>query len=184
MKTQSKMQAVRGADSALKSSIKWTELGKPQLDGKIRHLKAYEGHQLRFLGSLTCDIEGNGSRQTQKQLAALKLDKESRLLGRKLLPEHCLNNITTEHLPVVNGYKAVVELIPKSKPMFCKSNKIPLPIQDKVTEKQKLMIRQDILVPVQPGRVTKKEWQTETLCGLEIAYQCEVLGWGIPKTRH
>ena len=38
--------------------------------------------------------------------------------------------------------------------MFCKARKIPLPLQDKVTEKLEQMVRQDILEPVQPRGVT------------------------------
>ena len=45
------MQVDTGADSTVISSIIWTELGKPQLDGKIRHLEAYDGHKLRFNAS-------------------------------------------------------------------------------------------------------------------------------------
>ena len=60
-----KMQVDTGADSTVISSKIWTELGKPQLDGKIRHLEAYDGHQLTLLGSLTGDVEGNGSKLTQ-----------------------------------------------------------------------------------------------------------------------
>ena len=51
------MQVDAGADSTLMSSKIWTELGEPQLDGKIKHLEAYDGHQLTLLGSLTCDVE-------------------------------------------------------------------------------------------------------------------------------
>ena len=46
-----------GADSTVISSKIWTELAKPLLDGKTRHLEAYDGHQLTLLGSLTCDVE-------------------------------------------------------------------------------------------------------------------------------
>ena len=45
-----KMQVDTGADSTVISSKIWTELGKPQLDGKMRHLEAYDGHQLTLLG--------------------------------------------------------------------------------------------------------------------------------------
>ena len=130
----------------------WTELGKPQLDGKIRHLEAYDGHQLTLLGSLTCDVEWNGSRLTQKQLAVVQSDKEFGLLGRDLLPKYGVN-ITTEHIPAVKGYKAHVRLIPGTQPMFCKARKIPLPLQYKVTEKLEQVVRQGILEPVQPGGV-------------------------------
>ena len=34
-----------------------TMLGIPNLDGKIRHLEAYDGHQLTLLVSLTRDVE-------------------------------------------------------------------------------------------------------------------------------
>ena len=67
-----KMQVGTGADGTVISSKIWTELGKPQLDGKIRHLEAYYGHQLTLLGSLTCDVEWNRSMFTQKQLAVLE----------------------------------------------------------------------------------------------------------------
>ena len=88
---------------AVISSKIWTELGKPQLDGKTRHLKAYDGHQLTLLGSHTCEVEWKGRRLTQKQLAVVQSDKEFGLLGEDLLPKHGVNNITTEHLPAVNG---------------------------------------------------------------------------------
>ena len=52
------MQVDTGLDSLVTSKI-WTELGKPQLDGKIRHLQAYDGHQLTILRSLTYDVEWN-----------------------------------------------------------------------------------------------------------------------------
>ena len=45
-----KMQVDTGADSTVISSLIWTELGKPQLNGKIRRLEAYDGHQLTLLG--------------------------------------------------------------------------------------------------------------------------------------
>ena len=85
------------------SSKIWTELGKPQLDGKIRHLEAYDERQLTLLGSLTCDVERKGSRLTQKQLAVVQSEKEFGLLGRDLLPQHAVNNITTEHLSALKG---------------------------------------------------------------------------------
>ena len=56
-----KIQVDTGADSTVISSKIWTEFGKPQLDGKMRHLEAYDGNQLTLLGSLTCDLEWNGS---------------------------------------------------------------------------------------------------------------------------
>ena len=54
-----KIQVDTGAHSTVISSKIWTELGKPQLDGKIRHLDAYDGHQITLLESLTCDVEWN-----------------------------------------------------------------------------------------------------------------------------
>ena len=105
----------------MQTSKIWTEFGKPQLDGKIRHLEAYEGHQLTLPGSINCDVEWNGSRLTQKQLAVVHSDKEFGILGRDLLPKHGVDNITTEHLPAVKDYKDHVKLIPVSQPMFCKA---------------------------------------------------------------
>ena len=130
-----KIQIDTGADSTVISSKIWTELSKTQLGGNIRHLEAYDGQQLTLQGSLTCEVEWNGSRLTQKQLAVVQSDNEIGLLGRDLLHKHGVNNITTEHLPAVKGYKAHVKLIPGSQPMFCEARKIPLPLQDKVTEK-------------------------------------------------
>ena len=37
------------ADSTVISTIMWIEFGKPQLDGNIRGLEAYEGHQLTLV---------------------------------------------------------------------------------------------------------------------------------------
>ena len=53
------MQVDTGADRTTISLKIWNELGKPELDGKIWHLEAYDGHQLALLGSLTCDVEWN-----------------------------------------------------------------------------------------------------------------------------
>ena len=53
------MQVDTGANSTVITSKIWTQLGKPQLDSKIRHLEAYDGHRLTILGSLTCDIRWN-----------------------------------------------------------------------------------------------------------------------------
>ena len=51
------MQVDTGADSTVISSKILNELRKPQLDGKIRHFEAYDGHQVTLLGSLTGDVE-------------------------------------------------------------------------------------------------------------------------------
>ena len=135
------------------------------MDGKIRHLEAYDGRhgrQLTLPGSLTCDVEWNGSRLMQKQLAVVQSDGEFGLLGRDLLPKHGVNNNTAEHLPAVKGYNAHVKLIPGTQPMFFKARKIPLPHQDKVKEKLEQIVIQGIREPVQPGGVTNASpvvWQ-------------------------
>ena len=75
------MQVDTGADSTVISSLIWTELGKPQLNGKVRRLEAYDGYQLTLLGSLTCDVEWNGSIYRQ-QLAVVQSDKKFGPIGR------------------------------------------------------------------------------------------------------
>ena len=57
-----KMKVDAGANSTVISSLIWTELGIPQLNGKVRRLESYDGHQLTLLGSLTCDVEWKGSK--------------------------------------------------------------------------------------------------------------------------
>ena len=52
-----KMQVDACADGTVISSKIWTEFGKSKLDINIRHLEAYDAHQLTLLGSLTCDVE-------------------------------------------------------------------------------------------------------------------------------
>ena len=160
-------------------SIKiWTQLGRPLLDGKLRHLEAYYGHHLTLMGSLACDVEWYGSRLAQKQLAVMHSDKEFGLLGRNLLPKHSVNNITTEHRPAVKGYKAQVMLIPGSQPMFCNAKKLSLPHQDKVTEKLQQIFRQGASLNrySQEESLMHLQWcgierRFETLLGLESAYQ-------------
>ena len=61
--------------------------GKPQLDDKKRHLDAYDGHQLTLLGLLTCDVEWNRSRHSQKNKVVQSVKKFC-LLVRVLLPKH------------------------------------------------------------------------------------------------
>ena len=58
------MQVDTDADGAVISSKTRTELGKPQFNGKIRHLEAYDGHQLTLLGSLTCTKAGSHKNNT------------------------------------------------------------------------------------------------------------------------
>ena len=172
------MQVDTGADSTVISSKIWTELGKPQLDGKIRHFEAYDGHQLTLLGPLTCDVEWNGSRLTQKQLAFVLSDKEFGPFGRDLLSKHNgVKNITAEHLPAVKVYKAHVKLIPGTQPMFSKARKIPLGHQDNVTEKLEQMVRQGIFEPVQPGGVTNASpvvWQRKKSGELRLCVNLKV----------
>ena len=54
LERQKKMQVDTNAEITVIPSFIWTELGKPQLDGRIRRLEAYDGHQLTLLGSLIC----------------------------------------------------------------------------------------------------------------------------------
>ena len=125
-----KMQVDTSADSTVISSLIWTELGIPQLNGKVRRLEAYYGHQLTLLRSLTCDVEWNGSITGQQQLAVVQSDKKIGLLGTDILLQEGINAVSDERLPAVIGYKAHVKLIPGSQPMFCKARKIPLSLQD------------------------------------------------------
>ena len=121
-----KMQVDTGSDSTVISSLMWTELGKPQLNGKVRRLAAYDGHQLTLLGSLTCDTEWNGSNYRQQQLAVVESDKKFGLLGRDIPPQKGINAVSDERLPAVKRYKAHVKHIPRSQPMFCQAREIPL----------------------------------------------------------
>ena len=129
-----------GADSTVISSLIRTELGKPQLNGKTRRLEACDGHQLTLPGSLTCDVECNGSKNRQQQLAVVQSDKKFGLLGRDIIPQEAISAVIDERLPAVKGYKAHVKLIPGSQPMFCRARKIPLPLQDRVKEKVETMV--------------------------------------------
>ena len=150
-----KMQVDTGAAGTVISSLIWTELGKSQLNGKLRRIEAYGGHQLTILGSLTCDVEWNGSKYRQQQLAVVQSYNNFGLLGRNILPQEGINAVSDERLlPVVKGYKEHVKLIPGSQPMFCKARKIHTPLQDRVKEKFETMVRQGILEPVQLGGVT------------------------------
>ena len=172
-----KMQVDTGADSTVISSLIWTGLGKPQLNGKVRRLEAYDGHQLTLLGSLTCDVEWNGSKYRQQQLAFVQFDKKFGLHGRDILPQEGINAVSDERLPVVKGYKAHVKLIPGSQPMFCKARNIPLPLQDEVKEKLETMVRQGILEPVQPGWVTNASpvvWQWKKNGALRLCVDLKV----------
>ena len=149
------MQVDTGADSTVISSLIWTELGKPQLNGKVRRLEAYDCHQLTLLGSLTCDVEWNGSKYRQQQLAVVQSDKKNLgYLGETYYPKKEPRCSEWWKTTCSLGYKAHVKLIPGSQTMFCKARKIPLPLQDRVKEKLETMVRQDILDPVQPGGVT------------------------------
>ena len=82
-----KVQIDTGADSIVISSLIWAELGKPQLNGKTRRPGAHDGHQLTLLGSLTCDVQWNGSKYRQQQLAVVQSDKKFGLLGETYFPK-------------------------------------------------------------------------------------------------
>ena len=144
------------------SSLICTALGKPQLNGKVSRLGAYDDHQLTLLGSPTCEVEWNESKYRQQQLAVVQSDKKFGLLRRDILPQEGINAVSNEGLPAVKGYKAHVKLIPGSQPMFCKARKIPPPLQDRVKEMLVTMIRQGIQEPAQPCGVTNASpivWQ-------------------------
>ena len=123
------IQVDTGADSTVILSLILTKLGKPQLNGKFRRLEAYDGHQLKLLGSLTCDVEWNGINYRQQQLAVVQSDKKFGLLGRDILPQEGINSLSDERLLAVKGYKANVKLIPGSQPMFCKASTSTSPKQ-------------------------------------------------------
>ena len=172
-----KKQVDTGADSTVISSLIWTELGKPQLNWKVRRLEVYDGHQLTLLGSQTCDVEWNGSKYRQQQPAVVQSDKKIGLLGRDILPQEGINAVSDERLPAVKGYKAHVKLIPGSQPIICKARKIPLPLQDRVKEKLETMVRQGILEPVQPVGVTNASpvvWQRKKFGALRLCVDLKV----------
>ena len=181
-----KMQVDTGADSTVISSLIWTELGKPQLNGKVRRLEAYDGHQLTLLGYLTCDVEWNGSTYRQQQLAVVQSDKKFGLLGREILPQEGINAVSDERLPAVKGYKAHLKLIPGSQPMFCKARKIPLPLQDRVKEKLETMVRQGILGHPGDTNASPVVWQRKKngalrLCvDLKVHINCKVMDEDYP----
>ena len=132
------------------------------MDGDIRNLEAYDGHQLTLLGSLACDVEWTGSRFTQKQLAVVQSEKEFGVPDRDLLPKHGVNNVITAHLPAVKGYKANVKLIPGSQ---------------QITEKLEQMVKQGIIEPVQPGEVTNASpvvWQRKKSGELRLCVDLKV----------
>ena len=61
--------------------------------------------------------------------------------------------------------------------MFCKAGKIPLPLQDRVKEKLKTMVRQGILKPVQPGGFTNASpvfWKRRKNGALRLCVYLEV----------
>ena len=96
-----KMQVDTDADSTVISSLIWTELVKPQLNGKVRRLEAYDSHQLTLLGSLKFDVEWNGSKYRQQQLAVAQSDKKFGLLGRDILPQEGIYAVSDERLSAV-----------------------------------------------------------------------------------
>ena len=119
----------------------------------------------------------NGRQYRQQQLAVVQPDKKFGLLGRDILPQEGINAVSDERLPAVKGYKAHVKLIPGSQPMFCKSRKVPLPLQDRVKEKLETMVRQGILEPIQPGGVTNASsvvWQRKKNGALRLCVDLKV----------
>ena len=171
------MQVDFGADSTVISSLIWTELGKPQLNGRVTRLEAYDGHHLTLLGSPTCNVDWNGSRYRQQQLAVDQTDKKIGLFGRDILPQEGINAVSDERLPAVKVNKAHVKLIPGSQPIFCKARKIPLTLPDRVKEKLATMVRQDIMDPVQPGGFTNASpvvWQRKKIGALRLCVDLKV----------
>ena len=133
------------------------------MHGNVRHLQAHDGHQLMVPGTLPFDVEWNGSRLTQKQLAVVQPDTEFGLLGRDLLPKH------SEHLATEN----IAE----------QARKIPLLLQDKVTEKLKQMFTQRVFEPVHPGRVTNATpvvWQKKKSKELRFCVDLKVMDEDYP----
>ena len=121
-----KKQVDTGADSAVMSLFIWTELGKLQLDRKIRRGEAYNGHQLTLLLSLTCNVELNGR---QRQLGVEQSEKSFLLFGRNILPRKCNNTMCNGKISTFKRYKAHVKLIPGKQAIFCKSRKKSPPLK-------------------------------------------------------
>ena len=118
-------------------------------------------NQITLLGTLTCEIEWNGSRLTQKQLAVVQSDKEFGLPGKDHLPKHGVNNVTAVYLPAMKGDKSR-DVDARITANVLQSQKIPVLLQEKVTEKLEQMVRQGILEPVHPGGITNASpvvWQ-------------------------
>ena len=70
-KSEKKMQVDAGAHGSVISSFIWTELGKPQLDWKIRLLKAYDGLRSKY---------------RQQHLTVVQSDKNLDYLGETHYP--------------------------------------------------------------------------------------------------
>ena len=60
-----------------------------------------------------------------------------------------------EKLPAVKRYKAHVNFITGSTPIFCQARKLALTLQDRVKQKLDTMVWQGILKLLQPGGVIK-----------------------------
>ena len=71
-----------------------------------------------------------------------------------------------------------MKLIPGSQPMFCKARRIPIPLQDEVTEKLEQMVRQGIFEPVRTRGVTNAStvvWQRKKKGELQFCVDLKVL---------
>ena len=97
------MQIDTGADSTAISSFIWTELSKPQLNGEMRLLEAYEGNQMTPLGSPTCDVEWNGGKYMQQQPEVVQSGIYFGLLGRDILHQEGINTRCDEKQHAFKG---------------------------------------------------------------------------------
>ena len=97
------MQVDTGAAASLISEKIWRSLGSPPLQPSNRLLSAYDGHRMKPLGELACQLEANGTCLNQASLTVVQSFKTYGLLGRDLL-----SNFVT--LPLNSGLNAVESL--------------------------------------------------------------------------
>ena len=134
------MQLDTGAAASLISEKMWRSIGSPHLVESNRLFSSYDGHKMKPLGELECQLEGNG-RSLKAVLTVVQSSKLYGLLGRDLIDYFVeMTGISSVHandmesLPTMKVPPVSIFVADKSKLRFCKARPVPLPMRESVNK--------------------------------------------------
>ena len=153
------MEIDTGAAATLISAKMWRMMGSPALTVSNRHYSAYDGHRMKPIGDLDCQIASE-STSIKATITVVEASKNYGLLGRDIL-EHftsqpvATNSVSTDsscYLPPMKIQPVSINVVDYSKLKFCKARPVPLPLVDQVNAELQRLQDQGIIKPVKSSK--------------------------------